>query len=107
MSAAERQTTPRQGHIHLVCGQLAFKRIALERTAPGIEGLLDGLLGRIDFLAGRRPFFRRQLAQVLEPGRELAVLTEETDPDGIERSEICSGIYCGFRLLYELAQCLH
>jgi hypothetical protein len=48
---------------------MARKSITLERTAFRVEGFLDGLLGRIDFLAGRRTFFRRQLAQLLEAAR--------------------------------------
>jgi hypothetical protein len=55
-------------------------------------------LGLVDLLACRRTFFRGQLAQVLEPGRELAVLAEVADPDCVQRSEVGSGINGGFRL---------
>src|SRR5574340_767862 len=76
MQAARAQAAPGQGHIQRFRRQLLLQLVLLQRIAALLQGGFDALLDLVDARACGRTFFRRQLAQAFEQGREAALLAQ-------------------------------
>ena len=105
-----------QGDVHRLGGVAGSKLCLLHGLGGGIVVCLHLLLEFVDDLAHRRALFRRNGAQILHQGRDLAVFAEVFLPEGSQRllaghlTKAFSGLlgqlidHClhGFSLLYSL-----
>ena len=66
MPPAEPITPTGKRHIYGIFNESFCKRFALERLSPGIDTLLDFLLGAVNLITGSRALVGRELAELLE-----------------------------------------
>src|SRR5690554_3322191 len=92
MQTTTRLPTAGQGHIDTFSGQLRLKRGGIQRLASGINLIRQGLLGLVDTLTSSRTLLCRQLAQALELGGNLTLLTKIAHPQLFERRNTLGGL---------------
>ena len=84
--------------------ELLRERVALQRVTPGVDTLLERLFGLVDLLAGRRPFFGRQLAEAFQASSQLALLAKVPHANSVQRPQIGGAGDFGLSLGNQLAQ---
>ena len=107
MQPPDRLAAPGQRHVEAVGGQCRLQAASLEADSPRFYGVEHGIPGPVDCLTGSRALIGWQDAEILEQGRDLALLAQKLDTHIVEASKVAGAGHCRLGPVQQPFECVH
>ena len=99
---ARAAAAPGQGHVQALFRQAPLQGLPLQIGLARFDGRLQPLLGLVDDGPGHLALLGRQAAELLQPGRQAALLAEVLHTDGVQRLQVAGSRYGLLGLIHQL-----